>query len=748
MHGYLKDESTRSLGPSNPESFLKRQSKKVKNATATESRVGMGRRNSTEARSRSGNGNVQKYKRGLQREASRMIKRYSSTSPMAPGSFPQDGRSTSAATEDIDEDNEEDVDAKAEGGLVHCTKSSMAEVASFVTKGQQLAKASQRGNLTSKVHEASWADHPLENEGIVHVGVSCLIKSISQVQPMTGSFLCQLGMKVVWNDPRMVNFPETWELPEDLWCPNVMMPNALDVSVRFRRRYLCGYTRHRDTQCILSPPPPIPHAHDIIPSSVCTPTDKSRCLVPHIRNVRADSLYSFAQAACALLACAEFPSNALTPSFLALSFAPLYSILSIRSSPFAPLHSLHSFVGLVPSHPTCVLSRTPFFHLRPPTVRPGYPPPHSYSLRSQDEDLYEGAAGVSIANREHGMLEWHRNVLATFSCSFDLRKFPFDENQLAVRFNSSKLRDGRATTAKDVQIHAGMHTTLIKGLKKDSVFLLWSDRLSDLLDEYQLLGVSYSEYVQSNCSFISWSICVRRRLNYYFTAVIFPLSLTSIVTFSSFFCPPNDMSSKIEVLIGCFAAVIAFLFVINDKLPKTPYRHKIDKVRAFEVRALTVHVGNSLVEHDSPSWLFSPSLLISRYTKQIINRTLFLCVFAVACAVCTYLVYDHCDCVQSYTAYDPDVEAVLELPLCRARNNGTGVRKDATCTAMWVSYIWLGVQVFLCFYFNIKLFLRDTIRWGRRAKGFKAGTLKPKGVPEWKTYVPQKDIIKINIWRE
>ena len=187
MHGYLgpsdhsREPSNHSRGPSNPESFLKRQSKK------------------------------------------RMA-------PMSPGSFPQ-----SPANGDIDEDNEEDVDAKAEGGLVHCTKS-MAEVASFVTKGQKLAKENQRGSLTSKVHEASWADHPLDNEGTVHVGVSCLIKTISQVQPMTGSFLCQLGMKVVWNDPRMVNFPETWELPEDLWCPNVMMPNALDVSVRFRRR--------------------------------------------------------------------------------------------------------------------------------------------------------------------------------------------------------------------------------------------------------------------------------------------------------------------------------------------------------------------------------------------------------------------------------------------------------------------------------------------------------------------------------
>ena len=76
-------------------------------------------------------------------------------------------------------------------------------------------------------------------------------------------------------------------------------------------------------------------------------------------------------------------------------------------------------------------------------------------------------------------------------------------------------------------------------------------------------------------------------MSYYFSAVLAPMWLTTLVSFSAFFSPPNDMSSKIEVLIGCFAAVIAFLFVINDKLPKTPYRHKIDKVRGFVV--LTVH---------------------------------------------------------------------------------------------------------------------------------------------------------------
>lgn len=126
-------------------------------------------------------------------------------------------------------------------------------------------------------HEASWADHPHDDEhgtrhGPVHVGVSCLIKTLSQVDPMTGTFLMQLGMKCMWNDRRLIDYPDQWDLPEDLWVPNVMMPNTIDVA---------------------------------------------------------------------------------------------------------------------------------------------------------DVDLYEGCAGVTIVDRQKGLLEWHRNVLATFSCTFDLRKVSF-----------------------------------------------------------------------------------------------------------------------------------------------------------------------------------------------------------------------------------------------------------------------------------------------------------------------------------
>ena len=161
------------------------------------------------------------------------------------------------------------------------------------------------------------------------------------------------------------------------------------------------------------------------------------------------------------------------------------------------------------------------------------------------------------------------------SLSLPPSQFPFDNNQLAVRFNGSKLRDGRVATCKDLVIHAGMKPEFIPGLEKEAPFLLWSDRLEELLHEYELIGVAFSEYEKSNCSFISWSICVRRRAWYYVVQLMAPLWITVVVTFPVFFSPPNDMSSKIEVLIGAFAAVIAFLFVIGDKLPKTPYRHKV-----------------------------------------------------------------------------------------------------------------------------------------------------------------------------
>ena len=422
------------------------------------------------------------------------------------------------------------------------------------------------GDHHDDAHEPSWSDHPhFEHVGLgvfdaaepVHVGVSALIKTLSKVDPMLGTFHMALGMKVMWNDPRLVDFPEEWDLPEDLWVPNVMMPNTTDVP---------------------------------------------------------------------------------------------------------------------------------------------------------EDSLYEGMTAVKFSDRKTGLLEWHRNVQAHYSCSFNLRHFPFDENLLAVRFNGSKLRDGRVATAADVVLHAGIPTKHIQGIKRDSPFLLWSDRLEELVYEHELVGIAYSEFVKSNCSFISWGICIRRHTSYYVSKVMLLLWMTTMMSFLTFFSSPADLNAKGELLIGCFTAIVAFLFVINDKLPKTPFLHKLDK---------------------------------------LVSLSLFTVFFCAVSAFVTYSIYDECHCWTHFSAMDKpmfcDERVALDMNLDLTPNmNGTvPAVPTPACLAIHVGWVWCGVQFFFYVGVNLALFAPGMWQYWRAAPG-----VRPPYLSEAKTFVPQKKLIKINLWCE
>lgn len=156
----------------------------------------------------------------------------------------------------------------------------------------------------------------------------------------------------------------------------------------------------------------------------------------------------------------------------------------------------------------------------------------------------------------------------------------------------------------------------------------------------------------------------------------------------------------------------------------------------------------NLTPSTSLSVELSPSLRTTRTTcttklDKLIFRTMLIVVSAVFQALVSYLVYDHCECVRSFVKYEPDIEATLSLPECANRNNGTGVAEDATCTALWVSYIWAAVQLCTFIGFNVALFCRDSIRYHRRDIN-----KRPPDVTATKTFVPHCDMAKINIWAE
>ena len=109
-----------------------------------------------------------------------------------------------------------------------------------------------------------------------------------------------------------------------------------------------------------------------------------------------------------------------------------------------------------------------------------------------DSDVYPGSKTVVVENKDEGLLKYQRNVQCCFSTHYDLKKFPFDEHLVGLRFNGSKLRDGRTATSKDQVLHAGVSTKVIRGPKRDAPFILWSAKLADLIPEYELVGIAYS----------------------------------------------------------------------------------------------------------------------------------------------------------------------------------------------------------------------------------------------------------------
>lgn len=279
-----------------------------------------------------------------------------------------------------------------------------------------------------------WSDQPFYDPdqycptSPVIVGVSCLLKTVSKVDTVNGTFHVTIGMKVNWNDPRIASkelFPlELCDLPLNLWTPNVMLPNATDVSEE--------------------------------------------------------------------------------------------SLLCLDTS------------------------------------------------------------DVSIINRGTGLLQWHRPINATFTCPFDLRAFPFDDSNLQVRFNGSKLRDGRAANAKDVILCAGILAENHLGIMKDAPFLLLSRGLQNMIPEYEVMGVNFSCYVKGDCSIISWGICLRRCASYYGLKIISLIWILVVSSCISFIAPGDQLVGKGEFLVSVLGCVIAFLFVIGDKMPRTPFLHNMD----------------------------------------------------------------------------------------------------------------------------------------------------------------------------
>lgn len=200
---------------------------------------------------------------------------------------------------------------------------------------------------------------------------------------------------------------------------------------------------------------------------------------------------------------------------------------------------------------------------------------------------FVNAATPQITNRTlmihpDGTVEYHLGVSATFRTRLNLRRFPFDRQELRIRLQSF-LWDKNSV----------MFTAPAKkcGHAADDTF----DDLA-VTGVTTFVGTQRTSYSDEDYSEFVAAIDAKRNFLFYIWRVFFPAVLIMIISFSVYFMDTDDLYSRVNIGLTCLLACIATQFAISYNLPRISYLTPIDKLYMITYGCIAISAGVSTIE--------------------------------------------------------------------------------------------------------------------------------------------------------
>lgn len=162
----------------------------------------------------------------------------------------------------------------------------------------------------------------------------------------------------------------------------------------------------------------------------------------------------------------------------------------------------------------------------------------------------------------NGRVEYERQMTLRIATELDLRKLPFDTQQLKLELESFQYLAG------DVELI----------LPTESVRMV--PRIS--LPEWEPRSIKgavapyYREVYQETYSRATVTIELKRHYHFYIWQMMVPLGIVLGMAFAVFFLPPKDLSDRMSVIIASLLTVVALSYSLHSGLPKIPYLTIID----------------------------------------------------------------------------------------------------------------------------------------------------------------------------
>ena len=179
-----------------------------------------------------------------------------------------------------------------------------------------------------------------------------------------------------------------------------------------------------------------------------------------------------------------------------------------------------------------------------------------------------------------------RSGEARIKIDFDLKKFPFDEQELiielfppyGINYNDDKnypkpfvtTFTPRSNVYLDIEKYKNKNFLKEWSVEKVEVDnIIYKTKSTSLFDRDKIIDAIDDR--------INIKITVKRNINYFIFKIIIPVFLILSIVWSVMWIPPNQVESRLTTSIVGLLSLIAYNFVFNDDLPKLSYLTSLDR---------------------------------------------------------------------------------------------------------------------------------------------------------------------------
>ena len=226
------------------------------------------------------------------------------------------------------------------------------------------------------------------------------------------------------------------------------------------------------------------------------------------------------------------------------------------------------------------------------------------AIENRDE-MEATVEGTWFVDNTKGLMQKTVRFRGTIKHAQDLHRYPFDETSVLIRLES-QLYPMNQVELKLVDASSVECAEPTYAKERGQPLLTGNDFVPPV--EWEFVGTSTEATTfQYNTVYsrIVLSLHLRRRSHYYFYKVLLPLFMVGGLTLTAFVVPREDVADRLSILLTTFLSTAAFLYVMDDDLPKCGYLTDLDQCitgNLVLISLMTLFVCMSKYFSTVPDW--------------------------------------------------------------------------------------------------------------------------------------------------